>query len=144
MDDLVAFLRARLDEDEAVARATAWNASTQIYNEWEAAPPTEVDGPWRIRQKGKVFILLDCEGEEMVRHVARHDPARVLREVEGKRRIVERWATHEALDRETFEAEGEHARSLVSLRAAYWDACRELAAVHADHPDYRPEWAPTA
>ncbi|MFC9669573.1 DUF6221 family protein [Streptomyces sp. NPDC056949] len=50
--------------------------------------------------------------------MAEHDPARVLREIDAKRKLLALHVEHERidLDRETFEAEGEHARSLVSLR----------------------------
>lgn len=114
MDDLITFLRARLDEDERAVEGT-WT------------PPSSTPSHELATMQGSTVMMR---------------PARMLREVEAKRRIVEQWATHEALDRETFEAEGEHARSLVSLRAAYWDACRDLASVYADHPDYREEWRP--
>ena len=49
-------------------------------------------------------------------HIARHDPARVLAECDAKRRIVER---RNHLDGPTLRA---------------------LAAVYADHPDWREEW----
>lgn len=63
---LVEFLAARLDDDEAVAqRAARWNEGCR---DWAT------------------------DGEPDWEHIARHDPARVLREVEAKRRIV---AMHE-------------------------------------------------
>ncbi|MFC5786107.1 MULTISPECIES: DUF6221 family protein [Streptomyces] len=49
------------------------------------------------------------------------------------------YVEHESIDRETFEAEGEHARSLVSLRPSL-DAVRQHAAVYADRPGYEEEW----
>ncbi|MEK0097704.1 DUF6221 family protein [Streptomyces sp. A475] len=49
-------------------------------------------------------------------HVAQHDPARVLREIDVKRKLLAPDAEHERIDRETIEAESEHARPLVSLR----------------------------
>lgn len=54
-------------------------------------------------------------------HIARHDPARVLREVEAKRRIL---ALHEELN-----------------EPHLYEAVQHLAAVWSDHPGYRPEWA---
>lgn len=59
---------------------------------------------------------------EVADHIARHDPARVLAECEAKRRIVE-WAS---------DGEGEFHWSTVLA---------PLAAVYADHPDYREEWS---
>jgi hypothetical protein len=60
VDDLVAFLKARLDEDEAVARQ---------------APDIDYDEP--------LFVV---EGDETI-HLG-INPSRVLAEVEAKRRIV--------------------------------------------------------
>jgi hypothetical protein len=59
--DLVAFLRARLDEDEQVAVAAG--------RKWSG-------------------IRVESYSEREPEHVARHDPARVLAEVVAKRRIV--------------------------------------------------------
>lgn len=66
--DVVAFIRARLDEDEAAARMAA-KARYSLY--------------------GKVRALVDqdnASAEE--RLMALHDPARVLRQVEALRRVV--------------------------------------------------------
>jgi len=71
MDDLAAFCAA-LDEDEAAARAAL------------AAPA--------IPQPGGGFVLRDYAGDRipdaMAAHIARHDPARTLREVAVKRAIL--------------------------------------------------------
>ena len=107
-DDLVQFLRDRLDEDAEGA-----------HNIHDRQSDAYLDG--------------DCICEY---------PARVLAEVEAKRWLLAQYVEHERMDRETFEAEGQHARSLVSLRAAYLDAVRALASVYTDHPDYREEWRP--
>jgi hypothetical protein len=63
MSDLVEFLRARLDEDEDIARRAAfgwgstWTTENDVLNEWSA-------------------------------HLARNDPARVLADIAAKRAIV--------------------------------------------------------
>lgn len=106
MDDgLVDFLRARFDEDEAPARAADAGLGN-VLNQVEYS---------------------DSAAEADERHIARHDPARVLREVEAKRRVVDRYSWL----REHGDT-GDMAWVLPLLAAAY-----------ADHPDYRPEWAPT-
>jgi len=51
-------------------------------------------------------------------HFARHDPARVLRECEAKRQLIERVGNPD------------------------WAGFRILAMPYADHPDYRQEWRP--
>jgi hypothetical protein len=62
-------------------------------------------------------------------HIARHDPARVLREVEAKRRIM---AECERLEQQ-------------SLDGAWWLDSQgailgALASVWSDHPAYDPAW----
>ena len=116
MDDLVAFMSARLDEDRAVAR--------------EAAGLTEC---WVAEEPAIGVVLVD--GEPLIEghiagltaHIARHDPARVLHEVAAKRAII-RW--HGGLD-----ADYDYGTFPDDIIAA-------LAAVYSDHPDYREEWAP--
>jgi hypothetical protein len=118
MDDLVAFLAARLDEDEAAARA-ALSQSAEEGTAW-----------W-----------FDDVGPETPRefHVARHDPARVLREVEARREILNRYARGLAGDLPEWKAGRELIEAgLAILRAVL----RDLAAVYSDHPDYRAEWKP--
>ncbi|MBM4819735.1 DUF6221 family protein [Streptomyces actuosus] len=135
------FLRARFDEDERIARRTT---ERQPYDEWDAVgDDREGDAARKYWSVAKIARMEPIPAaRDLAVHIARHDPARVLREIDAKRQIVAQYVEHERLDRETFDAEGQHARSLVSLRAAYLDAVRELATVYADHPDYRKEWRP--
>jgi Family of unknown function (DUF6221) len=111
VSDLAGFLAARLDEIEAAAREAA---SRPLGDAWD-------DGT-RLTA--------------VARHIARHDPARVLREVEAKRKILRRCeARINELD--------VHPNGLVSPRAVLArQIIAELAAVFSDHPDYRQEWAP--
>jgi len=118
MSELVAFLNARLDEDEAAARAAA-------------------SGPW----------MSDTGVDAVAKHIARHDPARVLREVAAKRAIVEfyieppngiRTGNIEVLSAE--RESGSAPRVLTVIEAIALD----LAAVWSDHPDYNPAWGAAA
>jgi hypothetical protein len=114
------FLRARLDEDEAAARAAA------------SRPRGE---SWGGVVDGTRYTVVAA-------HIARHDPARVQREIEAKRAIL-----------------AEHQRAPKPLPGMSWYPCRvctrdrypqswpcatvrALAAVWSDHPDYQQEWAP--
>lgn len=124
-DDLVAFLRARLDEDERMAR--------EAYD-------LKHRGEWVWRNDSRTTVL-DSDGipiepapprVERGPHIARWHPARVLHEVEAKRRIVEH---------------SEHAAELAKIGpsardGAWFLVLRFLALPYAGHPDYRDEWRP--
>lgn len=85
VDELVAFLRRCVDEDERVARAAI-------------DPKHRGDWAWRrdsrstVRERDGVPIGPGARGVEIGPHIARWNPARVLREVESKRAIVDRCA----------------------------------------------------
>jgi hypothetical protein len=102
-EQLAAFLAARLDEDEGLARA--------------ASP-----GPWDRRGDLLLLSVSDCA------HVVRHDPERVLRDIQGKRAIVRLYAKQVA----------RASRNLGHLDTV----CRHLATTYADHPDFRQQWMP--
>lgn len=112
---LVAFLRARLDEDEQVARAAL-----------ELAKPDErARTKWNTMPHGRAAEL-GIYPEAML-HAALHGPVRVLSEVEAKRRII---TDYENYDREAPELDVPE--SVISL----------LALPYSDHRDYRNEWRP--
>jgi hypothetical protein len=119
--DVVEFLRARLDEDDRLARSAL--AETPV----ESGRETRYPYPER---------LATCM------HNGRHGPARVLREVEAKRAILAAWASAES--RRPPKGEWyEYAQGIGDGRAdALRDAVKILAAVYGDHPDYRQEWKP--
>jgi len=119
--NLVEFLRARLDEDEQAARAATagpWYVD-DIDQELRTADVYAADG--RVTSA----YTEPCCSVEDATHIARHDPARVLAEVDAKRRILER---HSSCDDTSF---GEPCEDL-----------RLLALPYSDHPDYRQEWRP--
>jgi hypothetical protein len=113
-DDLIAFVRARLDEDESVARQmTAEPGGFYLEAETDATNIMTVGA-----------------------HVYRWSPARVLAEVKAKRQLLECLvgATGKGTSRlvandEPWAIGGDH---LVKL----------LALPYASHPDYREEWRP--
>ncbi len=73
-----------------------------------------------------------------MRHIARHDPARVLREVEARGRLLDRYATPESspdLPDSFNRFTAEITRHLVA------DVIAHLAAAWSDHPDYQRGWA---
>lgn len=124
MSDPVAFLRARLDEDEKTARAAAegpWKIrkSTRALDDelGISSGDVEIVGPGY--EGGGVWDRPDAE------HIIRHDPARVLDEVDAKRRILDEcnWGGPDHGD-------------------VYWAVLERLALPYAGHPDYRGEWRP--
>jgi hypothetical protein len=95
------FLTARLDEDEAVARAASpgpWHPNAELDEVLAMDGITVADG----------FALSGPQTRATTEHIARHDPARVLADVEAKRRIVERL-TH-AIRRHPGATADPHAR----------------------------------
>lgn len=123
MSDLVAFLKARLDEDEQAAKAAEGHSL--------------FDGTGIVSGRNASVVL----PSHVAIYVARHDPARVLREVESKRRIIE---LHRSVRvRSTGSAGGtiEDCQMCDHFPAQY--PCltlRLLALPYADHSDYREEW----
>ena len=148
MSDLIEFLRARLDEDEANARAAGsapWEAFERDAD-WHIG---EIDGS-HVALVGRVsWPRTTAEAE----HIARHDPARVLREVEAKRRIL-------AMHGPTVDPDGELSYPAAAKLCRTcgpgdtWEAEREpfghlpcdhqrlLALPYSDHPDYDEAWRP--
>lgn len=98
MSDLVAFLRARLDEDERIARAvrdgTPWRYNPAKY--WRGPVPGSGEEAVFTGPAGAGATCICGTGdadhpEAMARaeHIARHDPVRVLADVAAKRAILE-------------------------------------------------------
>ena len=139
MMDLVGFLSARLDEDEALARQAAQVAGPDWT--WRTEVPEGCDYPTDYITNLRGTLLLDTMGgiEGDAPHVARHDPARVLREVEAKRRIIAACA-------ETLQGEESHDYVTDGGSGEEYELARftlrQLAAAWSDHPDCRPEWRP--
>lgn len=133
MDDLVQWLRAQLDEDEHAARAAggeAWqwehgygdmcNDRTCPYGELatDEAVIMQVHG-FDVRQ----------DDRQVADHIARHDPARVLREIDAKRRVIVGL-------QHLLRGDDPFVTSIAD------DSLRALAEPYADRPGYRDQWRP--
>lgn len=146
--ELLDFLRARLDEDERMARVATpgpwrWGDWTPTFGtpererqRLERAPSLGPFPAIRERDENVTGVLpsleepIDLDGGGQLteqykvnaEHIARHDPARVLAEVQAKRGILD----------------------LINQRgddmSVYY--LRRLALVYADHPDYDEAWKP--
>lgn len=127
--DVADFIRARLDEDEAAARAAtpgAWKIRPRLEGvcidagEYDQviAPGVVSCGSYCYGGTSSVDIS-DADAE----HIARYDPARVLADVAAKREIVAWVGDYDA------DPDG-----------SAWGILGHLAALYADHPDYQQEW----
>lgn len=135
--DLAAFVAARLDEDEAAARAV--KPLGHVFD----MGGTRLDEKFshgRVRfasEDGRSRIEGDAAAAS---HFGRHDPARVLREVAAGRAILAQIAPWmDSCEDEHWYSRGVGAQppyegSLLLLKI--------MAAVYDDHPDYDPAWAP--
>lgn len=166
--DLVEFLRARLDAEEAKARAalavrvsvdagpvdvstgSPSHVQVEAIERWSAPPVDgaigEYEAPVRMPH-GTIRVSVTADSPSAracAAHIARHDPARVLAEVDAKRRLIDLhphsvWPTrkgpghlycgtcHE--EDGVIGGDGHHCLTL-----------RLLALPYADHADYREEW----
>lgn len=135
VDDLVAFLRARLDEDERLARAVT---SRQPYDEWDAVGASGDDDPalshWGVTEIASA--ARNPGARDIARHIARHDPARVLADVESKRRIIEVMVSQLKIADILPPEHGPQAR------ARAYAVLQLLAHPFASHPDHREEYRP--
>ncbi|MFE2832133.1 DUF6221 family protein [Streptomyces mirabilis] len=132
--ELVDFLRARLDEDEAAARAVP----ADLGHSWSDPGPWVMAGSGGGGREAEVAKAADALemplAEAVAHHIARHDPARVLAEVEAKRRIVD--LTAGMLSAAKGDSEVDHYGGL----SAAEDTLRLLARPFRDHPDFDPSW----
>ena len=149
---LADFLRARLDEDDSVAREASYPHPKWIVRKpWNDPrdpnrPQVSTEMVYRPDGSGtSTGIALTpphqvYDGHKIVPHIARHDPARVLADVEAKRRIVD-------LHDRAHECSGlDHTGDIDNCRwymQGEWCTTLRLTGLpFADHPDYRDEWRP--
>lgn len=126
MEDLVTFLKARLDRDEAVARA-AMGAAWKVTAGGAVRVDASAEEAARQELRG---LVATAENEAYAEHIARLAPGRVLRQVAAQRRVV-------AL----YEKEQWTRQRGVPGSGVLEDVLRGLASQYSDHPAYRPEWA---
>lgn len=131
-DDLVDFLRARYDEEAELAQAADGDQIEATDSLWGTKYLT-LRGDHDDRHTTELPAAL-------ANHIARHDPARVLAEVEAKREMLR--------EADSFCAEyyaDMDDDSSAYQRAACWREtnARLLALPYANHPDYRDEWRPS-
>jgi hypothetical protein len=142
-DDIVAFLRARLMEDWNIAHGTLWGGSDNQLK-WDTPFTATLD------TGGDTIHINDAT---IARHIARHDPAHVIRDVTAKRALLNAYAA--TLDLRDAAAEQVRAsgtavedRHLDNWARAGTEAIvmggivAHFAAVYDQHPDYQEAWRP--
>jgi Family of unknown function (DUF6221) len=146
IDDLIAFLEARLDEDEAAAVAAA--EADKRYGgrpHWSALGNIVIDAgdpDWAVADLGPCL-----EDASVAAHIVRHDPARVLREVEADRKLLAELEQARKFSDHMFSSplpEGVASGEVLGerMRAATQVLTLERVVViraerFSDHPDYR-------
>lgn len=113
-DEIVAWLRARLDEDEKAAA----DARDDVESWWQ--DPAQ-DSPAEL-------------------HIARHSPERVLREVEAARRVLDMWQDPDTIE-ESINYAVSSADYQIASADTVDRIVRVMASAYADHPDYRAQWS---
>lgn len=132
MTNIMEFLQARLDDDERVALTAIGEQPAYAVWAYEgdevfAADVDRAGDTWNVTCDSEG--LLPAVEKKDGPHIARHDPARVLRDVAAKRAVIE------AL----MEIPAEHGKD-AGFRAI-GKSIPAMAAVYSDHPDYQKEWA---
>lgn len=131
-DDLVAFIEARMRAEEAEALAATpgpwrynpdkmWNLpGLHFAEEFIGAGP--LDTPICVAATGPAD---HPQSMADARFIARHDPARVLRDIAAKRKAVttHRWHGPDGCEEDRF-------CPLLTAMASVW----------SDHPGFQPEW----
>jgi hypothetical protein len=125
VEDLVQWLSAQFEEDERIARRAGDS----------------------FRQIGETGVIIATEGDRaeecasanwagVAEHIVAQDPARVLREIDAKRRILAEVYPEVAKAEEMIQDEWHSGGDTDG------DLLRLLALPYADRPGYREEWRP--
>ena len=134
-DDLIAFISARLDEEERDARGlsgTTWTAKRLGDHDYEIwVVPDRL-----IHATAPTAGIADVQREDVAEWIADHHPRRALRDVEAKREVLRMATFGGSLPRiaPTPTLAVEVLDRVIALMATAW----------SDHPDYRAGWAPGA
>ena len=117
---VVEFLEARLAEDELTANV-AIDSSPEWHVLYTYRDVRDGDGHY------VVFADTRYPTAGQAAHIARHSPARILRQCEATRAIIAEYLRLDALD----DLPG---------RTATHEALKQLTASYRDHADFDPSW----
>jgi hypothetical protein len=149
--DLVRWLGEQLDEDERVARVAMRLPGGVPGEQWRVSgshsdaggtywsitnASSDIDRVPTLEMVGSGMSGGGAHTEDVATHIAAHDPARVLREIDAKRELLRRYEALAAgvlvLTSSAREIQSEYRRVILP----------SLAAGYSDRPGYREEWRP--
>lgn len=144
MDDLVAWLTTRINEDEQVALAARtrheWDDGYESFDELSdgslvaEGDPAVTDGAGPFATAILVAVGNGPTAATVVEHAARWNPDRVLTEAEAKREMVSLAAMYW---RDGANAKGSP-RLLAQVSRQFME---RLVMAYRTYPGFRPEWA---
>lgn len=134
MTTLAAFLEERIREDEDQARQLLRDLVGQVTEQYAGKPgitpdnilSAEMSGWYDGRSKRRSF----ARGQQIARLAG---PTRALAEAAAKRRIL--------ADRTRIDRSANPDQWSAGYSDANYAAIQALAAIYAEHRDYKPEWA---
>ncbi len=125
------FIRARLDEDEAIARECD---ALYFHPVKRATGLVDIEAHYHPVEEYRHFLWFTHRHPGFpppyAQHIARHDPAHVLKQVECQREILRLCLFAMESDKETNSYTPEPRQILAAL-----------AKVWSDHADYQSDWA---
>ena len=135
--DMIKWVRAQIDDEERMARAATQGA----WKLWGMDVLADRDGTSNVNTAQMVAYTRHESGllTFNAQHIATWDPARVLAEVEAKRRILDEHGPDELRPWECRACAGPHGDD------GYHIPCptvRLVALPYADRDGYRDEWRP--
>lgn len=137
---IVEFLEARIAEDEAVAKAA--RPGPWFHDSNLTCGPRVPPDDFLMVPEDPSDTISPCNDkipDQDSRHIARHDPARILREVAAKRAIIKAYVDADIKAHDTYNF---HEDILNGESNGLETAVETLAICWSDHPDFDEEWRP--
>jgi hypothetical protein len=135
------FVLARIAEDEAAAKA-AESGRWKLWGMSVMADPqgtSNVDDAIDVASTRTTSTAGGYLRTFNARHIARHDPARVLAQCAAMRKAVDAaWDDHLQIESEWGSCRGQEQLEAVGDEP---DVVRALASIWSDHPQFDPAWA---
>ncbi|GAA3718410.1 DUF6221 family protein [Streptomyces tremellae] len=129
--DLIAFVRARLDEESAAIEAP---------ETWTAFEENEQTGTRRVDVDYSFERVVACTRSWRGVHIERQDPARTLRRIAAQRAILDAYEAAAAAVDTPENLVSSHWQGDSGYVNGLWFAVEQTAAIYSDHPDYQARW----